>query len=58
MKRRTGATSRRLRSVMLAIGVAIGLVFPLASLSLMTPKSPIALIVFSALCVAAGVAFG
>ncbi len=58
VKRRTGATSRRLRSMMLMMGVAIGLAFPVVSLLLMTPKSTPALVVFSALCVAAGVALG
>ena len=43
---------------MLHDGVAIGLVFPLVSLLFMTPKSTSALLVFSALCVAAGVGLG
>ena len=40
------------------MGVAIGLAFPVVSLLLVTPKSTPALVLFSALCVAAGVALG
>ena len=58
MKHRTGATSRRLRFVMLTVGVAIGMAFPLFSLLLMTPKSMGALAVFTVMCVAAGVGLG
>ena len=58
MKRRTGATAKRLRLVMLSIGAAIGLVFPVVSLLLMTPKSAPAMVVFSALCLAAGIGLG
>ena len=43
---------------MLTLGVAIGLVFPVVALLLMTPKSTSALVVFSVLCIAAGVALG
>ena len=43
---------------MLTIGLAIGLVFPFVALLLVTPKSTGALVVFSALCIAAGLGLG
>jgi len=58
VKRRTGATSRRLRSVMLTTGLLIGLAFPVVSMLLMTPKSTTTLIVFSAMSVFAGLGLG
>ena len=54
MNSRTGTTSRKLRSVMLGGGLALGLVFPFVALIFVTPKSMPAFAVFAALCIAAG----
>jgi methyl-accepting chemotaxis protein len=50
--------SRRLLVRMLALGLAIGVVFPLVSLPFVTAKSTVAFGVFGILCVAAGTALG
>jgi len=58
VKRRSGATSKNLRWVMLGAGLIVGALFPVIALFFVVPKSTPALITFGALCVLAGLAMG
>jgi methyl-accepting chemotaxis protein len=58
VKRRTGAISKRLRWILMGLGVCVGLVFPLVARLFVTPTSDAAFVVFILMCVAAGWGLG
>ena len=53
-----GGTRRRLVLTMGGVGLAVGLVFPLAARLLVEPRSTVALVLFWGLCVLAGLGVG
>ena len=58
MKRRSGATSKNLRWMMLGAGLVVGVLFPGIALFFVVPKSTPAFMIFSVLCVLAGLTMG
>ncbi len=57
-RRRVTLTGKRLLGMMLLMGVVVGVAFPVVASLFVTAKSTVAMIVFGALCIVAGVALG
>ena len=58
MKRTTGATTNRLRWTLVGMGVAVGVLFPVATSAFMAPRSTGSFVAFVALSLATGIVGG